>query len=163
MIEEKLSVTHTIKKLPKLKIECYPHGERHLNDYLGQWLVLYFYPRDDTPGCTQESNDFSAHYKKFTSNKCQVVGVSRDTMKSHEKFASKYELPFDLISDPDEKLCERFHVMKSKNMYGKQVRGIERSTFLFDPEGKLLEEWRKVKVTGHVEDVLNELMKLRKL
>jgi peroxiredoxin Q/BCP len=115
---------------------------------------LYFYPKDDTPGCTLEGQDFRDQHAKFKRLKVRVLGVSRDTLGSHAKFQSKYELPFDLISDPDEALCALFGVMKDKNMYGRKVRGIERSTFLVDAAGVLRGEWRKVKVDGHVAAVL---------
>ena len=107
-----------------------------------------------TPGCTTESQDFKANQRKFSRLGIQIVGVSRDSLKSHQNFRDKYELPFALISDPDETLCEQFGVMKLKNMYGKKVRGIERSTFLIAPDRTLLNEWRGVKVPGHVEQVL---------
>lgn len=119
-----------------------------------QHLVVYFYPRDNTPGCTNETNDFKAMYEQFQQHNCEVVGISRDTLKSHEKFKAKLELPFELLSDQDETVCEQFEVIKLKNMYGKQVRGIERSTFVFVKGGKLSQEWRGVKVKGHVEQVL---------
>lgn len=120
----------------------------------GKRLVLYFYPKDNTPGCTTESNDFKTAKRKFAAAGCIIIGVSRDTMTSHEKFKDKFSLPFSLISDPEEKLCEQFGVMKLKNMYGKKVRGIERSTFLIDSDRTLLHEWRGVKVPGHVDEVL---------
>lgn len=117
-------------------------------------LVIYFYPKDDTPGCTLEGQDFSRRYEEFKATKTLVFGVSRDTMKSHDKFQCKYGLAFPLISDADEALCGLFGVIKLKNMYGKQVKGIERSTFLVDREGVLRREWRGVKVDGHVDEVL---------
>ena len=117
-------------------------------------LVLYFYPKDSTPGCTTEGGDFRDHHAEFLEAGCEVVGVSRDSLKSHENFRSKQGYPFHLLSDPEEALCEAFGVMKMKNMYGKQVRGIERSTFLIDAQGKLAQEWRGVKVPGHVAEVL---------
>lgn len=120
----------------------------------GKNIVLYFYPRDNTPGCTTESNDFKKYYSQFLDLNTQVLGVSRDSMKSHHKFCDKYAFPFPLIADEEEELCSYFDVMKMKNMYGKQVRGIERSTFFIDSEGKLRQEWRKVKVDGHVVDIL---------
>lgn len=120
----------------------------------GQWVVLYFYPKDSTPGCTTQAQGFRDLAEDFQALGCRVVGVSRDSIKSHENFTTKQGLPFALISDPDETLCELFGVMKLKNMYGKQVRGIERSTFLIDPKGKLVQEWRGVRVPGHVEAVL---------
>jgi peroxiredoxin Q/BCP len=123
----------------------------------GQYAVLYFYPKDSTPGCTTESQDFSRLHSEFQALNCQVFGVSRDSIKSHENFKAKQSMPFELISDPDETLCTLFDVMKMKNMYGKQVRGVERSTFLIDPSGVLVAEWRKVKVPGHADEVLGTL------
>src|SRR5690348_6980058 len=120
----------------------------------GKNLVIYFYPKDDTPGCTTEGQDFRDAYKEFTQFNCDIVGISRDTVKSHEKFKAKMDFPFELLSDPDETVCNLFNVMKMKNMYGKQVRGIERSTFVFDAGGELRREWRGVKVPGHVTEVL---------
>jgi peroxiredoxin Q/BCP len=120
----------------------------------GKNLVIYFYPKDDTPGCTTEGQDFRDAYKEFTQFGCDIVGISRDTVKSHEKFKTKMDFPFELLSDPDETVCNLFNVMKMKNMYGKQVRGIERSTFMFDATGELRREWRGVKIPGHVMEVL---------
>jgi len=120
----------------------------------GQILVLYFYPKDNTPGCTTESMDFRDAYADFVAAGCQVWGLSRDSIKSHENFKAKLSLPFDLISDPDEIACAAFGVMKLKNMYGKQVRGIERSTFVLGEGGSVLREWRGVKVPSHVAEVL---------
>ena len=131
-----------------------------LQDFQGQAVVLYFYPKDDTPGCTTESNDFKKLYKKFQSYQTHVFGISRDNLASHEKFKSKYKFPFDLISDSDEVLCQAFHVLKEKNMYGKKVLGIERSTFVMDKDGKVIKEWRKVKVDGHASEVLDFVKKL---
>jgi peroxiredoxin Q/BCP len=116
--------------------------------------VLYFYPKDNTPGCTMESREFALAQERFAAAGARVAGVSRDSIASHERFAAKFELPFPLLSDPDEALCGLFGVMKMKNMYGKTVRGIERSTFLVDAQGVLRREWRGVKVPGHVEEVL---------
>ena len=118
-------------------------------------VVLYFYPKDNTPGCTSEGEQFRDLYASFKKLDCEVVGVSRDTIKSHENFKTKMHFPFDLLSDADEKLCAMFGVIKMKNMYGKQVRGIERSTFVVDRDGKLLREWRGVKVPGHAQAVLD--------
>lgn len=126
-------------------------------DLLGRYTVLYFYPKDSTPGCTTESQEFSAQYAAFHEANCQIFGVSRDSLKSHESFKAAQSMPFELISDPDETLCELFGVMQLKNMYGKQVRGVERSTFLMDPNGVVIQEWRKVKVPGHVAAVLDAL------
>ena len=120
----------------------------------GKKLVLYFYPKDMTPGCTAESGEFRDHIHAFTKVNTLVVGVSRDSLKSHDNFRSKLGLPFELVADTEEKLCQIFGVMKMKNMYGKQVRGVERSTFLFDSSGKLVKEWRGLKVPGHVTEVL---------
>ena len=117
--------------------------------------MLYFYPKDNTPGCTTEGGDFRDAYPAFRKAGCEVKGVSRDSLKSHEGFKSKMRFPFELLSDPEEEVCERFGVMKMKNMYGKKVRGIERSTFVIDGEGRLAREWRGVKVPGHVQEVLN--------
>lgn len=129
-------------------------GPISLSSLKGTKLVLYFYPKDNTPGCTSEAGDFRDMHAQFESAGATLFGVSRDSMKSHEGFRAKLGLPFHLISDPDEVLCQAFGVMKLKNMYGKQVRGIERSTFLIDGSGKLLKEWRGVKVAGHALEVL---------
>ena len=123
-------------------------------DLLGTPYVLYFYPKDDTPGCTIEGKDFRDRYAEFGRRGVRLLGVSRDSLTSHAKFQAKYELPFELVSDSDEKLCQQFAVIKDKNMYGKKVRGIERSTFLVDSAGVLRKEWRKVKVDGHAAEVL---------
>ena len=125
-----------------------------LSEHIGKNVVLYFYPKDSTPGCTTEGAQFRDHYPAFTKAGAIVVGCSRDSLKSHESFKSKMEFPFELLSDADEKLCQQFAVIKMKNMYGKQVRGIERSTFVIDRTGKLVREWRAVKVPGHVDAVL---------
>lgn len=129
--------------------------------YRGQWLVVYFYPKDSTPGCTIESCDFRDHEKEFSLFNATIVGISRDSLASHEKFKAKQTLPFELISDPDETLCQFFDVIKMKSMYGKQVRGIERSTFLIDPNGVLRHTWRNVRVKEHVQDVLKTLKALQ--
>ncbi|MBR0565017.1 peroxiredoxin [Azoarcus sp. L1K30] len=120
----------------------------------GKKVVLYFYPKDSTPGCTNETRDFGTHYAAFVAAGCEVFGVSRDSLKSHENFKAKLALPFELISDADETACAAFNVMKMKNMYGKQVRGIERSTFVIAADGSVAREWRGVKVPGHAEEVL---------
>ena len=125
----------------------------------GQILVLYFYPKDNTPGCTTEAMQFRDKYADFVKAGAAVFGVSRDNMKSHDDFKGKLELPFELISDSEELLCTQFDVIKQKMMYGKQVRGIERSTFIIDPEGKIAQEWRKVKVANHVNEVLEAVQK----
>jgi thioredoxin-dependent peroxiredoxin len=133
-----------------------------LSENLGKIVVLYFYPKDNTPGCTTEGMDFAALHKKFVKASAVIAGVSRDSVKSHDKFCEKYEFPFALISDEDEKVCTQFDVMKMKNMYGKQVRGIERSTFVIDAEGKLAHEWRGVKVPAHAQTVLEFVETLSK-
>ncbi len=133
-------------------------GSMHkLADYQGKWLVLYFYPKDNTPGCIQEGRDFRDHIEKFSALNCVVLGVSRDSVRVHEGFKTRQEFPFDLLSDKEETLCNLFDVIKMKNMYGKQVRGIERSTFLIDEAGILQQEWRKVKAKVHVAEVLDFL------
>jgi len=125
-----------------------------LKDLRGQNVVVYFYPKDSTPGCTTEGRDFSSLHSKFRRQKTVILGVSRDSVASHEKFREKQGFPFDLLSDPDETLCKQFDVIKEKKLYGRTFMGIERSTFLIDKDGKLRQEWRKVKVKGHAEDVL---------
>lgn len=126
----------------------------HLADYRGKNLVLYFYPKDNTPGCTTEGMQFRDLHPEFQRFNTEIFGVSRDSLKSHESFKAKLGMPFELISDPDETLCAMFDVMKMKNMYGKQVRGVERSTFVIDVAGKVVKEWRGVKVPAHVDEVL---------
>jgi peroxiredoxin Q/BCP len=125
-----------------------------LSDYRGKKIVLYFYPKDNTPGCTTEGLHFRDLHTEFKNANAAIFGVSRDSLSSHEGFKSKLEMPFELISDPNETLCTMFDVMKVKNMYGKQVRGIERSTFVIDEAGILVKEWRGVKVPGHIDEVL---------
>jgi peroxiredoxin Q/BCP len=129
-------------------------GPFTLSSHQGKAVVIYFYPKDNTPGCTTEGMEFRDLSREFAKAGAVVVGVSRDSLKSHENFKAKLELPYELISDPEEKLCEMFGVMKLKNMYGKQVRGVERSTFVFDKSGKLVKEWRAVKAPGHAAEVL---------
>ena len=124
-----------------------------LDNFKGKYLVIYFYPKDKTSGCTIESQDFRDHHKKFKAKNCAIVGVSRDSIKSHKSFQEKESLNFPLISDPDEVMCNAYGVMKEKSMYGRKYMGIERSTFLISPDGKIIKEWRGVKVPGHVEDV----------
>ena len=148
------------KKVPAFSAAATGDKTITSKDLIGRPFILYFYPRDDTPGCTAEGQDFRTHYDKFKRRKVAVLGVSRDKLASHDKFKAKHTFPFDLIADPDERLCGLFGVMKDKNMYGKKVRGIERSTFLFDKNGILRREWRKVKVPGHVEEVLEAVNSL---
>ncbi len=125
-----------------------------LSEYQGKNIVLYFYPKDATPGCTTEGQQFRDTYSAFQTANTEIFGISRDSLKSHESFKAKFSFPFELLSDSEELACNLFKVIKMKNMYGKQVRGIERSTFLIDATGKLRQEWRAVKVANHVETVL---------
>jgi len=137
-------------------------GEKALSlaDFKGKKVLLYFYPKDNTPGCTQQGQAFRDHIQAFEDLNVIILGVSRDSVRVHEGFKSKQNFPFDLLSDQDEQLCQLFDVIKMKNMYGKQVRGIERSTFLIDENGVLLHEWRKVKVKTHIDEVLAFLQQL---
>lgn len=132
-----------------------------LSDFLGKWVVLYFYPKDSTPGCTSEGRDFKAHHVEFLALNTLIFGISKDSLKSHERFKEKEGFPFELITDGDEALCRQFDVIKEKSMYGKTYLGIERSTFIINPQGKVAHEWRKVKVPGHVEEVLATLKQLQ--
>lgn len=136
-------------------------GPFRLSAHQGKTVVLYFYPKDNTPGCTTEGMEFRDLAPKFARAGAVIYGVSRDNLKSHQNFKTKLDLPFELISDPDEKLCEAFGVMKLKNMYGKQVRGVERSTFVFDAHGKPVREWRGVKAPGHAAEVLEFIKTLK--
>lgn len=146
--------------VPNFEFKATNNLSAQLNDYKGQTVVLYFYPKDATPGCTTEGQDFRDAYPQFQALNTQIFGISRDSLKSHENFKAKQNFPFELISDSEEQLCQLFDVIKMKSMYGKQVRGIERSTFIIDNEGVLKHEWRKVSVKGHVEEVLNTLRSL---
>lgn len=148
------------KKVPAFSLPATGDKEISLADCKGKNLVLYFYPKDSTPGCTTEGQDFRDKINTFRRRKTIVLGVSRDSLKSHENFKAKHKFPFDLLSDSDEKLCQLFDVIKEKNMYGRKVMGIERSTFLIDDKGVLRREWRKVKVPGHVEEVLEAIKEL---
>ena len=130
-------------------------GSFRLKDERGSKLVLYFYPKDNTPGCTQQGSDFRDQYKAFQNANCRIYGVSRDSLKSHEGFKARMKFPFELLADEDETVCKLFDVIKLKNMYGRKVRGIVRSTFVVDEKGVLRQEWRGVKVPGHVQEVLN--------
>ncbi|MEY3808132.1 MAG: hypothetical protein RI893_1108 [Pseudomonadota bacterium] len=147
---------------PVTDFEALATGDKmvKLSDYRGQYLLIYFYPKDNTPGCILEGQHFRDNIEKFTSLNTVIVGVSRDSVRVHEGFKTKQDFPFDLLSDPDETLCQLFDVIKLKNMYGKQVRGIERSSFLISPEGLLIHEWRKLKVKNHIEEVLQVLRQL---
>ena len=125
-----------------------------LSQFRGKKLVLFFYPKDNTPGCTTESLQFRELYPLFQKADTEIIGISRDSIRSHDGFKSKLDLPFELISDADEMVCAMFYVIVMKSMYGKKVRGIERSTFIIDAGGKIVKEWRGVKVPGHVDEVL---------
>ena len=147
--------------LPNIKVTT-DSGSFHLGDYVGKPVLLYFYPKDNTPGCTIESKDFRDLYTEFQGLGAEIFGVSRDSVKSHQTFREKLGLPFQLISDADESLCNAFEVIKPMENYGRQYIGIERSSFLFDQKGKLVQQWRKVKVAGHANLVLEALKKLDK-
>jgi peroxiredoxin Q/BCP len=150
------------KRVPAFSLPATGEQTIKLADLKGSSVVLYFYPKDSTPGCTKEGQGFRDQHAKFRRNGAIILGVSRDSIKAHENFKAKQELPFELLSDADETLCTIFDVIKMKNMYGKQVRGIERSTFLIDAKGVLRQEWRKVKVDGHVDEVLEAVRELKK-
>ncbi|MEZ5587256.1 MAG: peroxiredoxin [Sedimenticolaceae bacterium] len=150
------------KKVPDLTLHLTGDQRVKLSDFAGKPLVLYFYPKASTPGCTQEGLDFSAAIAKFRRQSCAILGASRDSLKAQDNFKAKQSFAFDLVSDGDEALCNAFGVIKMKNMYGKQVRGIERSTFLIGADGVLRQEWRGVKVKGHVEQVLDAVKALNK-
>jgi peroxiredoxin Q/BCP len=138
-----------------------PDGETiQLSDYRGKTVVLYFYPRDNTPGCTQQAIEFEQQKDDLASKNCVILGLSRDTNKSHLRFSAKHDLSFTLIADSEEDICNTYGVMKQKNMFGKKVKGIERSTFIIDPNGKILKIWRKVKVPGHVDSVVEYIGQL---
>ena len=145
------------KTIPELQLEM--TGEKILksSDLKGKKVVLYFYPKDNTPGCTTESIEFQGLKDKFEKLNTKILGISRDSIKSHEKFKDKYDFSFDLISDESEEICKAFDVIKEKNMYGKKYLGIERSTFLIDEENILIAEWRKVKAKGHAQIVLDHI------
>lgn len=148
------------KKVKNFQLTATGETAIKLTELKGKNVVIYFYPKDNTPGCTRESEGFRDNVKKFNKLNTVILGVSRDSIKSHENFKAKLDLPFELLSDNEEKLCQQFDVIKEKNMYGKKVMGIERSTFLIDDKGVLRKEWRKVKVDGHVDDVLQAVKDL---
>jgi len=143
------------KPVPDFSLPSTGGSTFHLSSFRGRKLALYFYPKDNTPGCSAEGADFGDQHRAFQRAGCEIFGVSRDPLKSHERFKEKMKFPFELLSDPDEAVCRQFGVMKQKMMYGKQVRGIERSTFVIDSNGVLVHEWRGVKVPGHAQEVLN--------
>lgn len=143
-----------MKALPDLSLPATGGKDISLKSYKGKKLVVYFYPKDNTPGCTQEGQDFRDQYKAFVKAGADIVGISKDSVRSHENFKAKFSFPFDLLADTDGVACKAFDVIKEKSMYGKKYLGVERSTFLFDPKGQLAREWRGVKVKGHVDEVL---------
>ena len=145
------------KKIPSFSTILDDGSVLKSKDFNGKYIVIYFYPKDSTPGCTKEGEDFRDLHKEFIKSNVQIYGVSRDSIASHQKFKAKYKFPFHLISDEDESLCKLFDVIKEKNMYGRKYMGIERSTFLINDKGQLLSEWRKVKVKGHAQEVLDTL------
>lgn len=154
------NIAMTNLALPNFELPCTSGKTFNPNDFKGKCLVLYFYPKDATPGCTTQGVQFRDHYAEFQALNTEIFGISRDTLKSHENFKAKFTFPFELISDTQEVACTIFAVMKQKNMYGKQVRGIERSTFIINQAGELIKEWRGVKVDGHVNEVLTFLKSL---
>jgi len=149
-------------KVPALTLPATSDKQISLTDFPGKTVVLYFYPKASTPGCTTEGRDFAAAINKFRRQSCVILGASRDGVKAQQNFKDKQAFPFELLSDKEEELCNTFDVIKMKNMYGKKVRGIERSTFIIDADGKLVHEWRGVKVKGHVEEVLDVVKSLKK-
>ena len=155
-----MSTINTGDTVPNFELPATGEKTIRLSDLKGKNVVIYFYPKDSTPGCTMEGQDFRDNMEAFTERDTVILGVSRDSIKSHEKFKSNQSFPFDLLSDQAEVLCKLFDVIKEKNMYGRKVMGIERSTFLLDDTGKLRSEWRKVKVKGHVNKVLEAVRSL---
>jgi len=148
------------KKCPKFKAECTSNKILSNDDFAGKNLVIYFYPKDSTPGCTIEGQEFRDKYKIFKKHNTDIIGISRDSIKSHENFKLKQSFPFELLSDPDEKVCKAFDVMKLKSMYGRKYIGVDRSTFIINEKGKIVREWRSVKVKGHVAEVLEAVKEL---
>ena len=148
------------KKVRNFSLPATGDSTLSLQDFSGTHLVLYFYPKDNTPGCTREGQEFRDAYKKFRKAGAEILGVSRDSLKSHDNFKEKFGLPFSLLSDAEEKLCRQFDVIKEKTLYGRKFMGIERSTFLIDKNGVLRREWRKVGVKGHVDEVLQAVKSL---
>ena len=148
-------------KAPVFKGICTGEGNVDLSKLKGKKVILYFYPKDSTPGCTTEGQNFRDLYKQFKKEGTLIYGLSRESLKSHENFKTKQSFPFELISDPDEKICKQYEVIKEKSMYGRKYMGIERSTFLIDEKGKLIQEWRKVKVTGHAQEVLDTIKSMK--
>ena len=148
-------------KAPVFKGICTGEENVDLSKLKGKKVILYFYPKDSTPGCTTEGQNFRDLYKQFKKEGTLIYGLSRESLKSHENFKTMQSFPFELISDPDEKICNQYEVIKEKSMYGRKYMGIERSTFLIDGKGKLVKEWRKVKVTGHAQEVLDTIKAMK--
>jgi len=148
------------KPIPEFTCVTTTDDALSLSSLKGSNIILYFYPKDNTPGCTQEGQEFRDNYLAFKAANTVIFGISRDSVRTHTNFKNKHDFPFDLISDPDEALCKLFDVIKLKKLYGKEHMGIERSTFIIDSKGELIKEWRKVKVKGHVEEVLNTINSL---
>jgi len=157
-----MSTVKLNRKVKNIKTPMTSEQSFQLKEYAGKNVIIYFYPKDATPGCTTEGQEFRDNKTKFTRANTVIFGVSKDSLASHEKFKEKQKFNFELISDEDEKLCQYFDVIKEKNMYGKKYMGIVRSTFLIDINGKLQKEWRKVRVKGHVEEVLEAAKALHK-
>ena len=147
-------------KVPDFQLPATNGKTFQSSNYLGKNMVIYFYPKDSTPGCTTQGIQFRDKYADFQASNTEIFGISRDNLKSHENFKAKFSFPFELLADTEELACTLFSVIKMKNMYGKQVRGIERSTFIIDQSGVLVKEWRGVKVDGHIEEVLNFIKSL---
>lgn len=147
-------------KLPKLTLAASGGSDVDLTSFKGKPLVVYFYPKDNTPGCTQEGTDFRDLYRQFQKAGAEIFGISRDSVRSHENFIEKYQFPFTLLSDPDEIACKAFDTIREKSLYGRKYLGVDRSTFLFDAAGKLVREWRGVKVKGHAHEVLDAVKAL---
>ena len=148
------------KNCPKFKAESTSNKILSNDDFAGKNLVIYFYPKDSTPGCTTEGQEFRDKYKIFKKYNTDIIGISRDSIKSHENFKLKQSFPFELLSDSDEKVCKAFGVMKLKSMYGREYIGVDRSTFIINDKGKVVREWRSVKVKGHVDEVLEAIKEL---
>jgi peroxiredoxin Q/BCP len=148
------------KKCPKFRAECTNNKILSNDDFVGKNLIIYFYPKDSTPGCTTEGQEFRDKYKIFKKHNTDIIGISRDSIKSHENFKLKQSFPFELLSDSDEKVCKAFDVMKLKSMYGREYIGVDRSTFIINENGKVVREWRSVKVKGHVDEVLEAIKEL---
>lgn len=155
LVEAGKSLGKTVLSLP---LALSGGSTARLADFSGRWLVLYFYPKDSTPGCTTEGNDFNALLPKFRKLGADILGVSRDSLKSHQNFCGKQGFAFELVSDADEALCQAFDVIKPKKLYGRDYVGVERSTFLIDPHGRIVQAWRGVKVPGHAQAVLDALL-----